>query len=131
VEERALLLGRLQRHHEALRILLVQLGDWPSARAYCARAGGEAYATLTAVALEAGSGTLPSEAVSILVENAPSVRASQVLAGLPEATPLAQLGQFLEAALGQATLDARLAAAERSTGGRPRPQRSRTRGQTR
>ena len=116
VEERAFFLGRLQRHHEALRILLVQLGDWPSARAYCAQAGGEAYATLTAVALEAGGGALPSEAVAILVENAPRLRASQVLAGMPEATPLAQLGQLLEAALGQATLHVRLAAAERSTG---------------
>lgn len=106
MEEQALLLGRLGRHEDALRILYVECKSLDLALAYCdarheqKRQDGDAYLPLIRVALEADPDPTQSAAIQVLALRSNAIDRAAALRLLPKSVPVSAVARpFLIPAL--------------------------------
>lgn len=104
LEEKALLLGRLGRHKDALRILYCDLGSLDLAIAYCDNRYKQdpagAYLPLVKVALESDQQNGTKAAIQVLAMRSGSIDRAAALRMLPETVPVSAVARpFLIPAL--------------------------------
>mmetsp|Transcript_26227 Transcript_26227/g.38770 ORF Transcript_26227/g.38770 Transcript_26227/m.38770 type:complete len:1068 (-) Transcript_26227:20-3223(-) len=107
LEEQALLLGRLGRHHDALRILYVECKSLDLALAYCDSRHqhqkvdeGCAYLPLIRVALDSDPDPTQSSAIQVLAMRSSSIDRAAALRLLPKSIPVSAVARpFLIPAL--------------------------------
>lgn len=132
-EERAIILGKLGRHEQALAIYVLILGDVERALLYCENVcktpsdlNQDVYVILMRILMNPGQGSLKGPlanvprhpktsvadletALNILEKHADKISPLKALSVLPDSVPLIRLKHFLESALdGQLTLKRRM-----------------------
>ncbi|XP_021925898.1 vam6/Vps39-like protein isoform X1 [Zootermopsis nevadensis] len=111
-EERAIVLGKLGRHEQALAIYLSTLGDVPRAIQYCDKVYSQGKKMLITppnnswLVIGTPSSTVPcpppsdlETALSLLEEHASKIHPMKALSVLPDRVPLGRIRQFLEVSL--------------------------------